>query len=912
MCGTGTVCIAGTCQSPWAVGVGGLSSNSYEESWSITQDTNGNTYVGGRFAGSTIKLGTTVLSHIGQNAIFVAKLDSNLNATQTSVAFANNSIVLRGLTTDKNGNLYAAGYFYGQATFGTTTLSSRGSSDIFVAQIDSNGKWSWVTQAGGTSTDQAFSVRTDQNGNSYIAGSFSTTATFGSVTLSSRGGYDIVVAKLDSTGSWQWATSAGGNSTDYAYDLALDSTGNIYVTGAFYTNSASTSFATFGTFSTIKANGSSQDIFVAKLNNSGSWVWVQTAGSTSTDFGYAITLDNAGNSYITGYAYSGAKFGSLTTASYGNSDIIVAKLDSNGTWSWAQTAGSTSNDYGFGISSDSTGNLYVTGYFYSSSTTVATFGSYTLKATGNSNDMFVAKLSNTGTWLWVTSGGGDSSDYGYSIITDTAGNSYVAGVTYSTNSVFGSFSLSNNDSGDIFVARLNNTGSFTHAVRWGGETSYEDIGEDVALDAQGNIYVIGSFYGSATFGSTTLTSEENSQDVFVGKLDPAGNWLWAKKAGSTYDDYGKGIKVDAASNVYITGYATGGGDDSESSNKTSSSPGQNLALIPSGAMVFGSFTLLTQNYDKMFVAKLDKDGNWLWAKNTTNQNSDYASSLAMDSSSNIYVTGYFYGNATFGTTTLSQQNSSETFVAKLDKDGNWLWAIQSKSTDTTEPLEIATDNNGDAYITGLYYGSPSFGTTSFSSAGNADIFVAKINNAGSWVWAKSAGGSSSDSGRSLAVDSAGNIFVTGSFQGSATFGSTTLVSSGSNDAFVAKMDKNGNWLWVKSASTTGNDIGYGITLDSSGSAYVTGSFSAQIILGTFTLTNTPGIDGIFVARIDTNGNWTWAQSATGTNHNYPMALTHGDGGKLYVTGRFTTSTKFGKTTLTSKGSTDIFVWQILP
>ncbi len=140
----------------------------------------------------------------------------------------------QSIVTDGNGNCYITGYFAGSATFGTTTLTSSGSSDVYVAKQNAAGDWIWAVKGGGASDDRGFSIALDADDNIYITGYFTGTATFGSTTLTSFGGQDILIAKLSSSGSWLWAVKAGGTSIDYGTSIAVDSSGTSYVTGVFF------------------------------------------------------------------------------------------------------------------------------------------------------------------------------------------------------------------------------------------------------------------------------------------------------------------------------------------------------------------------------------------------------------------------------------------------------------------------------------------------------------------------------------------------------------------------------------------------------------------------------------------------------------------------------------------------------
>ena len=357
-----------------------------------------------------------------------------------------------------------------------------------------------------------------------------------------------------------------------------------------------------------------------------------------------------------------------------------------------------------------------------------------------------------------------------------------------------------------------------------------DEGNGIATDSSGNSYVTGSFSGTATFGSTSLTSS-GSSDIFIAKLDSAGNYLWAKQAGVTILNYSQGIATDSSGNSYVTGYFR-------------------------GTATFGT-TSLTSNgssYNDIFVAKLDTDGNYLWAKKAGGTSDDYGYGISTDSSSNCYVTGGFAGTATFGTTSLIGSGYTDIFIAKLDTNGNYLWAKKAGGTRSDNGYGVATDSSSNCYVTGSFMGTATFGTTTLvnSSTSYADIFIAKLDMSGNYLWAKKASGINWDSGNSIAIDSSGNSYVTGEFNGSATFGTSTLISNGYYDIFIAKLDTNGNFLWAKQAGGTTADGGNGIATDDSGKSYVTGHFYDFATFGSTSLTSNGGND-IFVAMVAPDG-----------------------------------------------------------
>ena len=225
-------------------------------------------------------------------------------------------------------------------------------SAVLTAQVP---EWQWATRTGGISHDYCFGISVDADGNSYITGKFKGTATFGDDSITSSGLDDIFVAKLDTDGNWQWAKQAGGSYYDWGEGISVDTDGNSYVTGWF----EGTAF--FGADSLTSSEDQDDDIFVAKLDADGNWLWVKGAGGIADDDGRGISIDAAGNSYITGIFKETATFGAFTLTSIDYFDVFVAKLGTDGNWQWAEQVGGPGADFSNGISLDADGNSYVAG-----------------------------------------------------------------------------------------------------------------------------------------------------------------------------------------------------------------------------------------------------------------------------------------------------------------------------------------------------------------------------------------------------------------------------------------------------------------------------------------------------------------------------------------------------------------------
>jgi hypothetical protein len=205
-----------------------------------------------------------------------------------------------------------------------------------------------------------------------------------------------------------------------------------------------------------------------------------------------------------------------------------------------------------------------------------------------------------------------------------------------------------------------------------------------------------------------------------------------------------------------------------------------------GDITDGSASYLRLRKAGVTKAILSKLIGWQWTAQAGGGATDLGSSITVDSSGNCYIIGYFNGIASFGATDLTSSGGYDIFVAKLNTSGAWQWAVQAGGALADQGKSIAVDSSGNCYITGRFYGTASFGATDLTISGGYDIFVAKLNTSGAWQWAVQAGGVSADAGNSIAVDSSGNCYVTGNFSGAASFGATNLTSSGGDYIFVAK------------------------------------------------------------------------------------------------------------------------------
>jgi hypothetical protein len=425
----------------WARGIGGAED---DYGWAVAVDSERSIYVTGYFTGMA-GFGPTNFPNYGGLDIFLVKCDRNGNPMWVTHAGGVTNDQGRDIATDASGSVYLTGNFRETGAFGGTNVVSRGADDLFIAKLDSSGRWLWCSTAGGVNTDEGHSVAVDAAGNCYVAGLFFGSAFFGTNTVSSNGQADMVVAKADTTGQWLWARSFGGPGIEDTRGAAVDAQGNCYVTGHF------NGTADFGGTNVTSRGGS--DIFMARFSTDGGLIWVQQAGGSEADEGHAVALDAAGNVYVTGgFAGTANLFGTNQVAPGigGSMDFFVVKLDSEGRLSWVQRSTGLSQEGGNALAIDAEGNVHVSGLFVGS----ASFGSQRLMSTSGQADVFFATYSRTGDLLWVFQSGGPAYMSANGIAVDSGGSVYGTGF-YRSASTFGGLSLTNAGFGrDAFVARV--------------------------------------------------------------------------------------------------------------------------------------------------------------------------------------------------------------------------------------------------------------------------------------------------------------------------------------------------------------------------------------------------------------------------------------------------------------------------
>ncbi len=421
-----------------------------------------------------------------------------------------------------------------------------------------------------------------------------------------------------------------------------------------------------------------------------------------------------------------------------------------------------------------------------------------------------------------------------------------------------------------------------------------DYGNGIATDTLGNVYVAGKYEMNADF-SGILLPDHGNHDSYLAKYTSSGDLVWITTAGGPLGDYAQALYCDG-SYLYIAGEIEGYGNSIYFDSST--------------------VTLTCIGDNDVFLAKYDLDGNLLWARSAGGDYNDKAMGIAADNNGNVFICGLYENNATFGGIAITGHGGKDIFLAKYDSLGNFQWVKHAGSTGRDEAKSVKCDADGNVYITGMHADNALFeSTTLASSNGYVNLFLAKYAPDGNLIWVKSAGSDYDDVGWSLTMDTVGKIYITGEYNAYALFDTIPLITTGQTEIFIVCYDTSGNALWAQSAGGQLIDRARGIGCDGS-NLYITGQFSLTATFGSYTLA---GVDSseIFMAKLSNTGDFEWAIAVSGVADSIEL-LSYESGnaicsdayGNIYATGALLAGGVFGNDTITPYSRTDVFITKI--
>jgi hypothetical protein len=833
-----------------------------------------------------------------------------------------------GFSVDTTGNAYVTGYSTGSYT----------SDDYETIKYDNNGNQLWVARYNGpgNAIDRPFAFAVDAEGNVYVTGTSDGPDTFS----------DYATIKYDASGNQLWVAryNGPGNAIDRPYAFAVDTEGNVYVTGESSGGGTSIDYAT------IKYDASGNQLWAARYNGSGNsgdqpvalvvdavgnvYVMGESSGvGTSIDYAtikydasgnqlwaaryngpgnfrdqpVALEVDETGNVYVTGESN-----GTGTSTDY-----ATIKYDASGNQLWVARYNGPGNSHErpIAIEVDETGNVYVTGES---------------NGAGTSTDYATIKYDSSGNQLWVAryNGPGNYSDYIRAFAVDAGGNVYVTGT-----------SKGSDTASDYATIKYDASGNQLWVARYNGPGNGHDSSSAMLLDSMGNVYITGSSMGLGTsydFGTVKYDANGNQLWVMryngaehatalgadaagnvyvmgvrggsatgydVVKYDANGNEFWAAYGTSDIDDESCAIVIDAAGNIYVTGKSIGteGNFDYATTKYNSSGnqiwvawyngPGNGndmpsaLAVDAQGNVYVTGNSLGTGASEDWATTKYDANGNEIWVARYGGPAhlAGHAVAVSLDAKGNIYVTG----EVVVANNGIPYGIDSCYRTLKYDSNGNEIWAASYNGggicMDT--PSAHFVDGAGNVYVSGWHP------VGCFKVPGPEDFGTVKFDTNGSQLWATNYNGTAGNDDRpsKLVVDTAGNVYVTGYSAGRDT----------SDDYATIKFDASGNQLWVARYNGPGNGIdrASALVVDTSGNVYVTGYSAGR-----------DTSDDYATIKYDTSGNQLWVARYNGPGNGIDRAsaLVVDTSGNVYVTGESAgESTSYDYATISYNNSGDL-------
>lgn len=776
------------------------------------------------------------------------------------------------VAVDVNGNIFVTGSTDGLLD----CIKSAGGEDIFLTKMSVAGTVLWTRQWGTEADDAGLSVAVDAAGDIYVIGS-----TRGVLDGdSSAGNDDVFITKWTGEGAKLWTRQWGTAGSDKANAVTVNADGDIILTGV-----------------------TDGDIFLAKWSAEGQELWSRTWGTEQGDIGNAVTTDANGDIWVTGLTVGdldgntnagGDCDCALTAVSawcFPCADIFLSQWSTDGvklrTLLWGASG---SNDQGSNVVVDVNGDILLQGltegHYEGYANAGGDCGYFDPTAQTHlsqpCSDPFLVKLNADGTELWARQWGTVGDDASGGLAIDAQGAVITGGMTITawdgngvelwskesgvglpgdiavssdgTIILTGSVMPNEDDIRDIFIGIWDGDGTAGWSKTLGGATAF-DRGRAVAQDAAGNIFVAGS-----TAGSLSGNTSEDTSDVFLTKWNNDGTRAWSRQTGSPKYDHGLSVAVDAMGGIFVAGVTAGALDGNTSAGS-----------------------------DDLFLIKWSDDGSKEWTKQWGTSKWDMGLSVAIDKDGNVYITGVT-GGALDGNTSAGR---SDVFLEKIDNSGVSLWTRQWGTDSSDSGYSVAVDVAGFVYVTGetmgelegftnggsacvQYYSAPHSPTPTKMYVPCTDVFLTKFASDGTMVWTKQWGSEYNDAGRSVAVDSAGNIYVAGATgdysDGNNIFGDQNMV--------LTKLGPDGTQVWTKQWGSTAQNGAMGVAISSTEAVLVTG-YTYKSLDGALPAA---GGDDVFLIKVDGDGTQLWAEQWGSVLDDYGSAVIVGSDGRIFVVG----------------------------
>jgi hypothetical protein len=853
-----------------------ISSDDDLSNGSLALDNNGHLYIAGGFFKS-VKFGDTTITSAKDETIFIAKYTvdgDHLWAKKVGGLMSN----VLGISVDHEGNIYATGSFYFAVTFGDFNfLNYKGNfhMDLFLVKLDTNGNVAWAKQAGFRSGDDiGVATAVDSEGNCYVTGLFTGSATFGSNTISGSPGRNPFLAKYDPAGSLQWVKKQESTGEAAGLSIGMNSQ-NVYLAG-YFDNTVTLN-------KTVLVSQGSLDMHIAKYDKDGNILGVVSAGGTGFDALSKIHVNESGQVHFTGGIGAPVAFDDTTlkqglvvgklnvippltptptilteklaTGNLCAGSVIEVAFTTNGEFKpgnsfqvqLSNSSGVFTNPgliIGSGSSSPVTATIpsdipLSAGYklrvvatspkvYGTSSNSSITIGSLPVvtasvatKAivSGTSTNLF-AKGADT--YIWSPNTGLSSASIASPIVSPAVTTTYT--VTGFKDGCSSSASVT------VYVEPEPSAGeTFEWASVQVGDETHGSHAQATVSDNEGNTYVAGTFWNSITLGSFTLS--EPGESYFLAKYNGDGDIVWAKKFTSPYSAMVvvHELAVDQKGGVYIVGWYS------------------NSILLDTITLTAG------KEGSGSFIAKFDNNGNTVWA-NSVHQE---FRNIAVTPEGELYLAGSFM-NATFNGITVTRDKRSLLLI-KYDVNGELVWYKSSLGSSSiyTYTIGLAVDSDGSPYVVGLF-GRGTFEVDAFTLMNDEPgfyyehykPFFIKYNTNGEVQFSQQLGRNVNN----LITSGVSEIIISPNDEIYTTAGQALL-----------KFKKNGDQVWVTEVDNIGQ---HHLAVDEDGSVYISGRFSVARFFGSKQVITDKDYTGLFVAKYNSKGNAVWAEKAQMTAKDY--------------------------------------------
>ena len=762
------------------------------------------------------------------------------------------------------------------------------------------------------------------------------------MTAQGNGTRNTFICKYTSSGDTVWATQQAGDTTfgsgftdtQYGYDVDTDNSGNVYVIGT-YTGGFKIYNKSGTTFGTLDNTSGTNDVYIVKYNTTGTAQWVTKISGSLADVGRSIAVTGTGDVYVTGSYISnpvtvfnadGSTFGTLAATGTSTTEYFVVKYNTSGTAQWIARTTGTSNEVGYGVVVDGSGNVYTTGGFSTNPITIynadtTTFGTLT-RAGSSNNDVFIIKYNSSGVVQWATRIASTGNDIGFSIGTDTSGNVYVTGqggsatvTAYNADTTAFATTLSNVGGGDCFIVKYNTSG----VVQWVTKiaSTASDIGNMITTDSNANVYVAGQ-YGAegyiTAYNSDGSTSEyalasSGGTDAFVVKYNSSGTVQWATRINGTGTDIGLGIDTNSSGDIFVSGtYTTGpltiyNADRSAFNDTFANSGSTNGFLVKYNAAGTAQWVARIYPVISNITLNVGTDDNIYLTGGFTTALSTVTFKLSTPSSTPVVTT---YDTLTLANGSTSPATYGDSFVGKYTTAGRLNWAARIGGVDGDITVRTIADVSGNIYVIAstFHLSSSTSQMSVFNANGTTGALLSittgtavliKYSSIGTFQWLLPF-----SNGVSLGTDSSGNTYILHKTADS----SYTINRPGGTVAFTTTFaNATGNKSLVARYSATGQPslIGYielaqaqNMFVDPTGNSYVVGRISGSTgtpiynANGSLSLT-IPYIDfyvGSFVVKYNSSGVAQWYAQQVSDDTQTSIATTADTSGNVYVLGQY--------------------------